>query len=528
MQGDKIDKVKLFISSNKVRMDINRRMGPSKELPYVEDSLESRTLYLLVQMLEDRRLRGADEVNLVGEWLYRVLLENTVGDELNNKIADLSTFLRIELAFEESNGPWAKLPWEYLRRPTKKDHQVESKPYFLSTHDQIALLRVPNANCGTLSVAEKEPRILIVASSPTDLPRLLFEDLTKKITANVKSLKAKVRVLATPYTKNPEVDGIEAERLKGLENFDGPATFDNFENALKFSPHVVHFLGHGKTEEGVGKIAFAEDNCRADWKSGEQIAKKLALQRSVKLVFLQACESAKEARTKKYKPAWSDAYQALSSVAGQVVQTARIPAIVAMQAKVTNIAANDFACAFYEALAKREPVYRALQSARKAYKGSPEFMPVLYLDTGGDNDAGVLFPALDPDGDRDGGQNSTTKRSNSPNNITCPWCRKFMSVAAGTAAVDMRHCSNVECRSYLRCSSCGREIGNVENNEEAIACTGCSAIIKRGPPEAEPASVAAAGPAVDEGRTQEQHQGDVFFGPRKRVADTGGDGSNVR
>jgi hypothetical protein len=520
----KITKVKLIIGADEVRMEIDNRSCGKRDLPYKKDDLESRTLDLLVSMLRDYRLREK-EVDLLGEWLYRVLLEKTFGDDLHTRVADSSTFLRVELAFDDPNGEFARLPWEYVRRPKTKD-LARPEPYSFSTHQQIALLRVPHSACTLLRVAEK-PRILIVASSPTNLPQLLFEELTKKIIERIKSLDGEVHVLATPYRENPKVDGPGDESLKALDNFKGAATFSNFEEALNFNPHVVHFLGHGKTERDEGKIAFAQDNCKADWRAGEEIAK--GLPSSVKLAFLQACESAKEANPKKYVPSWSDAYQALSSVAGQVVQKARIPAIVAMQAKVKNISGNDFAYAFYDALVQRQPIYRALQMAHAESKGPVECVPVLYLDTGGENDEGVLFPALD------GPTPPSPKR---PSSIGCPWCTKLVSVPEGTKPEALRYCTNPKCKSLLRCPNpnCEQPIGKVAPKQQESVCGFCGVTIRRGREQAattekQKGFTAVTPPFEDKPRVPEQHRSikeeHVFRTPQELGTSAGGSGSNV-
>jgi hypothetical protein len=463
----KVVRCELEVSQTQVRLRKDGSIARRKDIRFNPQELETATVLFLVELLQAYRLRG-DEANLLGEWLYRLLLADTFGDELHADLSDKNTFLRIELIFvEEPNGELAKLPWEYLRRPAT----ATEEGYFLAAHEQAAVVRRPPVpTCRTLRIGgeQEPPRILFVASSPSDLPPLVFDVVRKDIQhlANVKLTE-----LPSPYEADPTQAVAKGEKPQ--------ATYDAFKDALKnFAPHVVHFLGHGRfnKDNGRGEIAFMDESYRARWVSGDQLEGDLKKCLSVRLVFLQACESATEDPGQTVHPAvWSDAYQALSSVAGCVVQIG-IPAIVAMQAKVENMSANNFARAFYQALVAGMPIYRAVQIARVA---SPEgggpvnqrvsCVPVLYLDTAGVNDEGILFGAP---------ASPAPPLRKFPDSIPCPWspCKKVITISA-MATEAPKFCSR--CTNPLFCPNCGLAVSNVDTEDQIYNCTKCRNVIPR-------------------------------------------------
>lgn len=461
-------KVNLRITNKEVQIRRNNGAARTERLRYEDNDLERRTLRMLADMRRSRRLEG-DEVKILGEWLYRLLLEYSVGDELNRIVSDTTTFLRVELEFEDPGSHLAALPWEYLRRPDQQD----ARGYFLALHDQIALTRLPQVECRLLGAIGKKAKILLVANSPVDLAPLVFGQLIKQFKSKPLKSLFETAVLDTPYLKSADRDIYVAKNKKPQ------ATFANFKEALtKFEPHIVHFLGHGKYEGKSGKIAFAEDNYNADWKTGDEIAQELKDCPSVKLAFLQACESAREdLPTSSFD--WSDKHQALTSVAGCIVQSSKMPAIVAMQSNVENDFANTFASTFYRSLVEHKSIYQAVQIARtearkqdRASDAADHFscVPVLYLDSCGDNDNGILFPE----------SVETANQSSEQLNVApiqCPWCPKMIETKTrGDKEPDI--CS--KCGNRLRCPNCRRLISRVDPDQDEVYCEyGCDQIIQR-------------------------------------------------
>ena len=461
-------KVNLRITNKEVQIRRNNGAARTERLRYEDNDLERRTLRMLADMRRSRRLEG-DEVKILGEWLYRLLLEYSVGDELNRVVSDTPTFLRVELEFEDPGSHLAALPWEYLRRPDQQD----ARGYFLALHDQIALTRLPQVECRPLGAIGKKARILLVANSPVDLAPLVFGQFIKQFKNKQLKFLLEPFVLETPYLKSADRDMYVAKNKKPQ------ATFENFKEALKkFEPHIVHFLGHGKYEGKSGKIAFAEENYNADWKTGDEIAQVLKDCPSVKLAFLQACESARE-DVPHSSFDWSDKHQALTSVAGCIVQSSKMPAIVAMQSNVENDFANTFAGTFYRSLVEHKSIYQAVQIARtearkqdRASDAADHFscVPVLYLDSCGDNDNGILFP------DSVGAITQNTEQP-SVGPIQCPWCPKVME-RSPFATKEPEQCS--KCGNTLRCPNCHRRISRVDSDQDEVYCEyGCDQVIQR-------------------------------------------------
>ena len=116
-----------------------------------------------------------------------------------------------------------------------------------------------------------------------------------------------------------------------------------------------------------------EDGAVVDWV--DNFASLACGSDALKLVFLQACESA-----------LADPHTPISAVAHDCADKG-VPAVVAMQAKIENRAANEFACKFYETLAEEKPVDYAVKEGREALsellkrrEQSLAFgVPVLYL-----------------------------------------------------------------------------------------------------------------------------------------------------
>jgi CHAT domain-containing protein len=147
-----------------------------------------------------------------------------------------------------------------------------------------------------------------------------------------------------------------------------------------FQPAIVHFIGHGQFD-GTGRLAFSDVDGTVDWVDEWALRKHINASKDLKLVFLQACESA-----------LPDPYVSFSGVA-RTLAASGVPAVVGMQYKVTSATANAFACDFYDALLRRNlaPAL-AVQAARRELEDGTAFgLPVVYLAS--DADLGGRPPA---------------------------------------------------------------------------------------------------------------------------------------
>jgi len=395
------------------------------------DDLQRRTTQVLVTMLREGRLAGEEEFKVLGANLYRVLFENEIGEAVRKTFYQRMRFMRVELEFEKGQETLSSWPWEYLYCPEEEGQGGSG--YFLADQVKLILTRRLRLDLPLRSLRiDKLPmKVLFVASSPRGFA-VEYESVLELLESFGPEM-IKVTPLL-PY----EPDGITPK-----------ATWLNFTAMVDNEEfHAIHFLGHGKWDAGTkaGTILFMKKDGTLDPRSDNEVATTLMGYSSLRLVFLQACESAQ-----------SDPYQAFSGVAQQLAQKA-IPAVVGMQYKINQQVANRFAKAFYEALAQRNTVDAALQKARKTI--SEEFsdqtqrlgfgLPVLYL-----RESDSMFAPWGPAGAQEKAPLSEF--------VPCPWCQARNKVAD-------KFCGN--CSGSLVCSNCKTRV-----DQPRKFCGECSAAL---------------------------------------------------
>lgn len=431
--------------------------------------LQEWTIKTLIGWLQNNRLNRDDEIKLLGAHLYQALLDNKAGELLHQHRNKEDEFLRIELLFNNPQDEISGWPWEYLYRRTPGE---QNDGYFIANEARFAIVRCPAAVDPSRSIEVKDEtvRVLFVAASPCDFERIEFGGLQEEI-KELQWVERKpdrgqrfelLEPLVTPYV---EKDDIETQ-----SKADAKATWDNFKATLedlakkRRAPHVIHFIGHGMCSGGVGQIAFVEPNYSHRWITGEELATVLKADnlKSVRLVFLQACESATQTRDP------CAPYPALSSVA-RTLAGATIPAVVAMQSRIVVETANQFAEAFYNSLVQMMPVYQAVQKGRQKLKAGALGIPVLYLIRR-QNEVGVIFPT--PGQHKDvrppRGPASISGEPAASSRIVCAWC--------GRLSARGRQCS-FECAAVLKCPNCSTWVkARTElklSDEERYQCTKC-------------------------------------------------------
>lgn len=238
--------------------------------------------------------------------------------------------LRIRLRIDERLPALADLPWEYLYAP--------ELGRFLALADETPLLRyleIPQA----VRLAPARPPLVVLAvlSNPSGVTPLAVErewEHLREAMAGLGGRRARLEQVAATWP------ALQA-RLR-----QGPA-------------HVLHFIGHGYFDQTAnqGGLVFEDDRGQAVLIAAEKFKVLLHDQSELRLVFLNACESARGGR--------SDSF---AGVAQQLVQQAA-PAVVAMQFPVSDQAAIVLSREFYRALAGGYPVEAAVSQARKAVFG---------------------------------------------------------------------------------------------------------------------------------------------------------------
>jgi len=149
------------------------------------------------------------------------------------------------------------------------------------------------------------------------------------------------------------------------------ARIKDFTSALtRLQPHVVHFCGHGSTEQG---LAF-EGPRRSSRPAGREELTNLfkVLARNARLVFLNACHTREQAVV-------------LGRMFDYTIGTSSI---------IMDIDARNFAGAFYRALFDGATVPGAFLSAQAALDNRVRTIPVLSQKTTADNSVSFVSQVL--------------------------------------------------------------------------------------------------------------------------------------
>ena len=261
----------------------------------------------------------------------------------------------------------ARLPWEFLFDAREDDYVCLGTP----------LIRYPQVLAPVQALQVTTPlRILGMVAHPGDQETLATADERRRL--------------------HQALGGLERAGQITLSWVAGP-TWRDLRNAMRGGPwQVFHFIGHGgfdpATQEGA--LSLADDDGRTYQLGAGDLAMLLRGHHSLRLVVLNACDTGR-----------ASALDPFSSVAGALIRRG-VPAAVAMQQEITDLAALEFSRTFYEALADQAPVdvgvMQARQAIRLALPGSLEWgTPVLYMRS----PDGVLFnltaaPATPQAGDR--------------------------------------------------------------------------------------------------------------------------------
>jgi hypothetical protein len=383
-----------------VRYRPPRREGDELEYasrPLSIDATRRRTIEMQVRLLRNNQLRERRDLECLGENLFAALFYtsdgqgyNDFGRALRDAIRETErgddgqddTILRVALQFDDPNSAYARWPWEYMFCPLRERESFGD--FFLAHRTKVVLTRF-------LALTDVEPnleqpplRVLLVAPSPTAAEGELLPVESTAVREDLEALGGR----GTPATDGSDGGRRRIELRVLPEGDEGVVLFDDFKAALaEFNPHVVHFLGHGEYRDSGGEtkghLAFTRSDGSIDWIEDRVFAEAVGDQKSLRLVFLQACESAETGPS-----SW---YQVVAGTAQRVSQK-NIPAVVALHYRVENRIGNAMARAFHAELAQRHSVEAALTAARRVAMSSRHDpglftsfgLPVLYLRGVGD------------------------------------------------------------------------------------------------------------------------------------------------
>jgi hypothetical protein len=253
----------------------------------------------------------------------------TVLDAARREGRDVRLRLRLDAVPELESVPWEYLYSERLGR-------------FVTLSTRTPVVRLLDALDPPPPVTVQAPlRVLVLISSPTDVPELAVDREEQLLRATTSDLVAAGQV---------ELAVLERPTLAALQR------------ALLEPYHVFHFIGHGGFDraEDEGVLVLEREDGTAHRVSGARLGTLLHDARDLQLAVLNACEGAR-----------TSGRDAFSGV-GQALVRQGLPAVVAMQTEISDRAALVFSHEFYWFLTRGLGVDAAICEVRKAMATSDE------------------------------------------------------------------------------------------------------------------------------------------------------------
>lgn len=310
---------------------------PSRPFRYKE---KLQQITPLLQTVLTDELNNSKQARALGEALFEAIFDDVLCQEFVNfyqeAVRDKKQLLRIELDIDEQTMPEvAALPWEFMCLPSSAnlgERWLGTDPNIVFSRRRALWHPAPPI----LIEKGEKLRIALAIAAPKDLGTVKYEEVQEALESLAKEQSEQIELLPTV----------------------NPATPRAIDELLEQQPHIFHFIGHGQLqdEEGeeVGQIALVKKVFNtALWIDAGAFSELLNRWNNPGIVLLQACESGMLSASK-----------AFAGAASKIVQM-NIPVVVAMQYGVSNITASQFACEFYERLAKGEPVDIAAQNGRR-------------------------------------------------------------------------------------------------------------------------------------------------------------------
>ena len=309
------------------------------EFPFPIGDLQSILAHVLGKTRErvKRDDIDADEgaqtpVETFGAELFKAVFDKDVGRAFKFSVeAAKKDGFELRLRLRLGDDELSKLPWEYL-------YDADGGGFVALSG--IPIIRYVELPKPVRNLGARPPlQVLVVAASPKDEPELDIEEEWQILQKALKELEDKNTLKLTRLTK-PTFKSLETELSA---------------KKIRKQYHILHFIGHGNLdqESGQGNLIFENEDGNSHSVNSEQLGYILDSHNSLKLVFLNACKGA------------SFKGDPFSSVARALVKKG-IPAVVAMQFRITDSSAIILAQRFYQALAEGVDADTALATARRA------------------------------------------------------------------------------------------------------------------------------------------------------------------
>lgn len=315
-------------------------------LPFQPEDVENFYAQIGVsRSIESTQMR---KMRLFGQDLFEATFAGNVRDKFRESLAEVSNRregLRIRLRLADV-PELANMPWEFM--------YDTSLSRFLTLSIDTPLVRYLDVPRDIQPLTISPPlQILVVISGPRDFPVLNVQHEWENLHEALNRLETNGLVKLTRL-QNPTLQALQHQLRRG-----------------KY--HIFHFIGHGVYSQNYqdGQLLFENELKAGDPVSGRDLGMLLHDHRHLRLAVLNACEGARTSMEDQF-----------SGTAQSLLQQG-IPAVIAMQFRITDIAAITLAREFYSAVADDYPVDAALTEARKAIKTHDNELewgtPVLYM-----------------------------------------------------------------------------------------------------------------------------------------------------
>jgi CHAT domain/WD domain, G-beta repeat len=285
-----------------------------------------------------------------GHRLYDALFHDDLRVSLERSLSEAAAKgagLRLRLRLSDT-PELAELPWEFL--------YDQARNRFVCLSDRTPLIRFLEVPDPPRPLPVSPPlRVLVMISSPSD-PSFAELDVEQE------------------WSKlHGVLGGLEQAGLVQLERLE-MATLGALRQRLRRADwHVFHFIGHGGFDAHArdGVLVLEDPAGGSQLVTAQTLGVPLHNHDPLRLVVLNACEGAR-----------ADPTDPFAGTAQTLIQQG-IPAVVAMQFEITDLAAIAFTSELYGAVADGYPLDAALSQARQAiYTEVSEVewaTPVLYL-----------------------------------------------------------------------------------------------------------------------------------------------------
>ena len=276
------------------------------------------------------------------------------------------TGLRIRLWLDRGTEPLHSLRWETLCGPLRDESGPVQLP--LSAQDLVPFSRfVGSSNNRRVRLRPRgELSALVLIASPEVQEGDGDSETLAVVVVNEEWARARTALQALPVLPSLLARHDDAAGLPTRERLLDELTAGRYD--------IVYLVCHGIVDDDGPFLLLETGQGERDDMPGSVLAEALAgLPDTPRLVVLTACQSAGTGRSTD-----SGAHLAL----GPELARAGVPAVVAMNGKVTVPTANEFYRRFFEQLLEHGCVDRAMTTARRTIKNlsRPDWwMPTLYM-----------------------------------------------------------------------------------------------------------------------------------------------------